>query len=58
MTNGATCRKSNPGLRKGNQSFRELEWQISIYNNIHSNVGGKAQRYVTHEDDDGKGKNH
>ena len=49
-------RKSNLGVRTGNQLFTELERRISIYNDTHSNVGGKAtvQRYVKHKDDDGK----
>ena len=43
-------------MRTGNQLFTELERRISIYNDTHSNVGGKAtvQRYVKHKDDDGK----
>ena len=49
-------RKSNLGVRTGNQLFTELEQRISIYNDTHSNVGGKGtvQRYVKHKDDDGK----
>ena len=40
-------RKCNLGVRSGKQSFTELEKRIIVYNDTHSNAGGKAiiQRY-------------
>ena len=35
-------RKCNLGVRSGKQLFTELEKRIIVYNDTHSNAGGKA----------------